>query len=299
MSSGLNIGAMPPPPGVKANFVNPDSITGRLILAATIWPAVTLPIILLRLYTSRFILREVFAVANSAISGIQTRNGAGYHLWDVPVTDFKRFMKLGSIGGMLTYNFCTMFIKLSILSLHQRFSTSLPGGSCLDADKPFVSGGGLNVGTDILILLFPIWMLWPLRMPLLQKIGVVLIMMLGGLVCIVSLLRFNAALHTDGNMDFTWKYLPNLVWILCEMYTGIICACLPCFRSFTKHFFPHLIIFRDDFEERLTSRHPFLGGLANEKVSAVVNEGREGSVEVGREHAQMKRTWLDCHIKNI
>lgn len=38
-----------------------------------------------------------------------------------------------------------------------------------------------------------------------------------------------------------------------EMYTGIICACLPCLRPFTKHYFPNSFIFRPNFEDRLAS----------------------------------------------
>lgn len=37
------------------------------------------------------------------------------------------------------------------------------------------------------------------------------------------------------------------------MYTGIICACLPCLRPFVRYFFPNLFIFSSRFERRLAS----------------------------------------------
>jgi len=54
-------------------------------------------------------------------------------------------------------------------------------GSCLDYKAVFLVGGCLNVITDVVMLLLPIWLLWPLRLPLKQKIGVTMILMTGSL----------------------------------------------------------------------------------------------------------------------
>ncbi|KNB06240.1 hypothetical protein FOXG_19609 [Fusarium oxysporum f. sp. lycopersici 4287] len=51
------VGAYPPPPGVVPNFTNPESIASRVVLAAALSPVFTIPIVLLRLYTSRFIIK--------------------------------------------------------------------------------------------------------------------------------------------------------------------------------------------------------------------------------------------------
>jgi hypothetical protein len=42
-----------------------------------------------------------------------------------------------------------------------------------------------------------------------------------------------------------------------EEYVGIICACLPCLKAFSKHFFPNLILFSPAFEQRVSSSFPF------------------------------------------
>lgn len=148
----------------------------------------------------------------------ELNNGAGRHLWDVPLADFKMFIKLGSIGGSLTYNLSTLFIKVSILQFYLRFPSgwafqlttyftmfvavgySLPQafawsyhcrptarywdrtipGTCIEGD-PYLVSAGLNVATDIVILLLPIWLAWPLRLPTRQKMGVTGILMAGGL----------------------------------------------------------------------------------------------------------------------
>ncbi len=128
--------------------------------------------------------------------------------------------QLGMIGGPMTYNLCTLFVKLSILSFYLRFSIdrafriavyvvmfitvgytvpnallflyickpiasywdwTIADSTCLDQQAVFDAANILNMSTDYMILLLPIWMLRPLRAPLLKKIGIALILMTGGL----------------------------------------------------------------------------------------------------------------------
>ncbi|KAG6980415.1 hypothetical protein FocnCong_v009526 [Fusarium oxysporum f. sp. conglutinans] len=98
------VGAYPPSPGVVPNFTNPESIASRVVLAAALSPVFTIPIVLLRLYTSRFIIKcwhlddfsitisLMFAMGYSIVNIVQTRNGVGVHIWDVPLSSFNRFM---------------------------------------------------------------------------------------------------------------------------------------------------------------------------------------------------------------
>lgn len=174
------------------------------------------------------------------------------------------------LGGAFTYSFTTMFIKLSILSFFLRFSMdrafrvavyivmfisvgysvpqillflyvctpigsywdwSIPG-TCINQQAIFDAGNILNVITDFMILLLPIWMLRPMRTPLTKKIGVLLILMTGGLyvisvplmppsqltcmyvssVCGVSLVRMITGITGANNPDITWHYSVNLIW---------------------------------------------------------------------------------------
>lgn len=60
MSSGdTMIGAMPPPSGVVANFDHPESIAHRVIIVSVLGAVIALPICLVRLYTKRYILRNL------------------------------------------------------------------------------------------------------------------------------------------------------------------------------------------------------------------------------------------------
>lgn len=50
------VGAWPPPLGVTPNFINPESVGYRIIVAAVVLPVIAIPINVLRLYTKRYIL---------------------------------------------------------------------------------------------------------------------------------------------------------------------------------------------------------------------------------------------------
>ncbi len=133
--------------------------------------------------------------------------------------------QLGMIGGPMSYNLCTLFVKLSILSFYLRFSIdrafrlavyivmfitigytvpnallflyickpiasywdwTIADSTCLNQQAVFDAANILNMSTDYMILLLPIWMLRPLRAPLLKKIGIALIVMTGGLCVTLS-----------------------------------------------------------------------------------------------------------------
>ena len=151
----------------------------------------------------------------------ETKYGLGKHMWEISAVDFQEFMKIGMIAGLLTYNLATLFIKVSILAFYLRFSIdrafrlavyfvmfvtvgyTVPNailvlyacrpmhaywdfaarttGHCLDLNAPFHTANTLNMLTDFAILLLPIWMLRPMKVPFFQKIGVALILMAGGL----------------------------------------------------------------------------------------------------------------------
>jgi hypothetical protein len=58
-STAAIVGAWPPPAGVTPNFINPESIGYRVILAALLCPAIALIFTLLRLYTKRFLIKHL------------------------------------------------------------------------------------------------------------------------------------------------------------------------------------------------------------------------------------------------
>lgn len=289
MNSSEVVGAWPAPPGVIPNFQNPESIAWMVITAALISPVVAVFFVLMRSYTKRCIFNRfdwddyavvmalLFSFAYSVIQVIQTQYGSGLHIWNVPMTKYTTYTKLG-IPAAVTYNMSTLLTKAAILLFYLRLSTdfhfrcvtyavmfvavgynlaggfaflylcrpvskywdfSIPG-KCSNIGAAFLAGAALNVATDVALLLLPLWLLRPLKLPLKQKIGVTLVLMTGSFVCGVSIYRLAIIPPGLKNMDATWHYISNIIWCIIEMNTGIICACLPNLKAFAKRHFPNL-----------------------------------------------------------
>lgn len=54
-------------------------------------------------------------------------------------------------------------------------------GTCIDLTKSWYANAGFSIGTDILILMLPMPVIYTLRMPMKQKIGISLLLALGAL----------------------------------------------------------------------------------------------------------------------
>lgn len=127
--------------------------------------------------------------------------------------------KLGIIGGAPTYNLSLACTKVSILLFYLRFPASRAfkaatflvmflavgnglsaatavlylcrpiaaywdksvGGVCSGSVVPFWVTAIVNMSTDVFILLLPLWLIMPLRLPPLRKIGVACALIPGGL----------------------------------------------------------------------------------------------------------------------
>ncbi|KAH7029959.1 hypothetical protein B0J12DRAFT_325101 [Macrophomina phaseolina] len=222
----------------------------------------------------------LLAFSSSITFCLMLRYGLGHHIWDVRFSTFNRhFMKIGAIAGTF-YGISIMFAKISILIFYLRFSQSksirriiyatmvfviiysilfsfewmyacrpidkywdltITSGSCIDWLKITIVSGAFNTATDAIILLLPVWMLWNLRLPKRQKIGVMLVMMTGGLVVAVSIIRTKATVELAKTLDLTWSMTNPVIWGAIEMHVAIICACLPEGKPFLRRHFPKVI----------------------------------------------------------
>lgn len=67
---------------------------------------------------------------------------------------------------------------------------TIPGGHCINMMAFFRFANIANLLTDILILAMPIPIVWSLRLDRQKKIGVCGLFLLGGFVCVASIMRF-------------------------------------------------------------------------------------------------------------
>ncbi|KAI9743889.1 MAG: hypothetical protein M1818_002623 [Claussenomyces sp. TS43310] len=99
-----------------------------------------------------------------------------------------------------------------------------------------LTNGVLSFVGDLAILLLPLPMIWKLHINRKNKIAVSGMFMLGGLVCVISILRFIALANID-TKDITFTQVDPGVWTYTELGVGIICGNLPLLRPLFGSFF--------------------------------------------------------------
>ncbi|KAH6972897.1 hypothetical protein BKA56DRAFT_592994 [Ilyonectria sp. MPI-CAGE-AT-0026] len=129
--------ATPQPTAVIGEPVGLFSHTGgrsdTVFYLAVIFPIVSVPIILLRLWASKFIVKKwhiddtltviatTFAVLQSVAVAVEARLGAGDHIITMTPEGISLLLKIGKWAGVPLYNLTTLFIKASVLMFYLRF----------------------------------------------------------------------------------------------------------------------------------------------------------------------------------
>ncbi|KAI8630506.1 hypothetical protein F5Y19DRAFT_48267 [Xylariaceae sp. FL1651] len=184
------------------------------------------------------------AIADAITVSYTTRAGLGRHVEVVPASDLAQGGKL-FFTVQLLWIFSSGLVKLSILAFYLRiFSVltyvracawfligittawliSMPiahglqcipvekiwdstvPGHCLDTVLLYLIGSIVDVVVDFLILLLPIPAIFKLQMPMPKKLSVLIIFIIGGLTCVLSLIRFTGAYSVIYNRaDLTCK----------------------------------------------------------------------------------------------
>jgi len=83
-------------------------------------------------------------------------------------------------------------------------------GSCVDGYAPFLVASIANCVTDVVLLLLPIWLLWPLRVSWQQKVATSLVLMTGGL-CVApasAASKMLSSLHLPLTVGLSTAFVP-------------------------------------------------------------------------------------------
>ncbi|KAG4026441.1 hypothetical protein MFRU_040g00020 [Monilinia fructicola] len=101
------------------------------------------------------------------------------------------------------------------------------GGSCFDNIKTSYAVGGINIFTDVVILIMPLPLIYHLHLSLAHKLGLVAIFGTGILAVVCTIARQVIIVETLRDYDQTWAPVPEIIWLTAELCVGIICACMP------------------------------------------------------------------------
>ncbi|KAF2496535.1 hypothetical protein BU16DRAFT_537710 [Lophium mytilinum] len=134
-------------------------------------------------------------------------------------------------------------------------------GHCMNSHAYWYSAAGLNIMNDFIVWLFPMPFIKQLRLPTRQKIGLAIVFSLGGLVCIISVLRMllvriavikgdhiRTPLHRFHSLlsrPLLTSHLESgkeaLLWSALEVNIAIVCACMMALKPLLVHLFPRLM----------------------------------------------------------
>ncbi|TVY45829.1 hypothetical protein LSUB1_G000099 [Lachnellula subtilissima] len=105
---------------------------------------------------------------------------------------------------------------------------------CINTTNFYYGIGIPNLITDVMLIIFPLPMVWKLHMPLSQKIAVSGIFALGGFIVAVSFIHIFTVDSIGKNPDISWEIVPDALWNGIECNIGTVLACLSSMRPLLR-----------------------------------------------------------------
>lgn len=107
-------------------------------------------------------------------------------------------------------------------------------GHCINRNLLLVVSNAVNILSDFLNLLLPIWATWHLQMASKRKAGITAIFATGLLAFISSICRLVYSTHIISSPDVSYIIAQTALWGLAEIATIILCTCFPMMPRFVK-----------------------------------------------------------------
>ncbi|KAL2036786.1 hypothetical protein N7G274_010510 [Stereocaulon virgatum] len=154
----------------------------------------------------------------------------------------KRFRILLHWYGAFVLVYTTLFVFLDMFHCRpvDRAWSTTDKSSCLNMDTIWVVGGSLNAITDIAALCLPMPLLWQLHLTKEKRLQLMGVFLLGGFVCIVSVIRVVELGGISSSRDLSYVFATTIIWSTVEVGVGIFCACLPVLRPIFNSLCPFL-----------------------------------------------------------
>ncbi|MCJ1333056.1 hypothetical protein MMC10_009750 [Thelotrema lepadinum] len=139
-----------------------------------------------------------------------------------------QFRKVVYAVGALTIAFFigVVVIQFTICQpFAKNWDTTLPG-TCGDSIASALANSLVDLCLDFIILFLPMPVLWQLHLPLRRKLMLSVAFGLGGIICIITILRAIASANFNES-DITYEVAVLGIYAVLEPSLGIINACMP------------------------------------------------------------------------
>ncbi|RDW82448.1 hypothetical protein BP6252_03560 [Coleophoma cylindrospora] len=118
---------------------------------------------------------------------------------------------------------------------------NIKGGVCINAKPIWLSHAGLNIFTDLIIILIPMPVIQTLNLQLKPRLWLMTVFALGGFITVISIIRLPLLIQIFGSPDLTYSGAGCALASAVESNIAIICASLPPLKSLIRKYAPNLI----------------------------------------------------------
>ncbi|KAJ5670924.1 hypothetical protein N7507_000051 [Penicillium longicatenatum] len=140
------------------------------------------------------------------------------------------------VGG---YSIAIVFALIFACNpISRSWDSSITEGYCINRNGLYIATAATNIVTDIALILVPIPLVMGLQMPRRQKLGLLILFVVGCATLITSILRLTTLVTYLNQTDVTYQLAPSQLWIYVEANLIIICPCLPFLRQFLRRHSP-------------------------------------------------------------
>ncbi|KAI3393085.1 hypothetical protein diail_4756 [Diaporthe ilicicola] len=138
--------------------------------------------------------------------------------------DWMRKVLLGFLVVVILTSTINIILDLTAcIPLNAFWDGSVAATYC-HSNQVYIALTGLQIGTDFLIFLLPLPVVWSIRAPKDQKIVLSIVFSFGFFICIVSIIRIILLATGIGAADFSYTGVDINYWSLVEVNTAIVCA---------------------------------------------------------------------------
>lgn len=214
----------------------------------------------------------LLTISYSVLIALGTNYGFGWHTADISPENLVLYSKWNWVSSyfylatLFGYKFTILLLYLRLFGVNDKFRYStwavmffvfaylfsnlltqifgcspiegswkdLPG-HCINRPKAGLAYGSMNFISDLFIFVLPMRMVWGLRLSRRDRLGVMLVFMGGGIAFVVAAVRYGLMLHMLFSSDKIWYDGKNLLWMVLEVNTGLICSCTPAMRPFLDY----------------------------------------------------------------
>ncbi|KAI5361671.1 hypothetical protein Slin14017_G084040 [Septoria linicola] len=154
-----------------------------------------------------------------------------------------KFRKCAYALGFIIFIFTwwTVFVSIFLCQPVSHFWEPHKPGKCLTKLPLWFFNSSFNIATDIATAILPLPVVKSLNLPKRQRHALMAVFGLGGIICVISIVRFHSLYAIAVSDDPSWDNPLAALWAALEATVGIIASCLPTLKGLVTKYFPSLI----------------------------------------------------------